>query len=274
MRLPKKRKTAINEARIEEWLSRFCFYRHPPNRNSVEQWLARFAENDRDIGARLLDCVEVVPEIDIQKGYKKCAGQIPGWNRGAPKKGKWLIVGFGNAGESGAAMVRSFREANGLANRKFDKLFCTARDLPSQKLTAQDTVIFVDDFSGTGKQIMEVWPTLEELIASDAKRYLILTAITSAAYDRISTIDGLEVMADKMIKDEDNIFARSCNFFSIKEKAVLLSYCKKADRRHPKGFGDCGLLYILSHKTPNNSVPILHANHQKWIGLFPRYLNP
>ncbi|MFT3987253.1 hypothetical protein [Aestuariivirga sp.] len=261
-------------AQLSGWAERFRYYRHPPNSGEISSWLLRFGKKDRDVACRMLDHVEVVSEIEIQKAYKSCASKIPGWSSIKKNNGsRTFIVGFGKAGESGDAMVRLFREANGLSNKKFDHLFCAASELPGKLLTAFDNVIFVDDFSGSGKQIQEVWPVLEELIASEAKCYLILTAMTTVAKNRVSKIKRLKIVVGKVIKNNKNIFDAGCDIFSSKEKERILAYCRIADKRNPKGFGECGLLYVLSHKTPNNSIPILHANHAKWIGLFPRYLN-
>lgn len=264
----------FDAARLPHWSERFRFYRHPPNSLEIATWLRRFEVNDRNIASRILDNIEVVPEIEIQKAYKTCASKIHGWNSIKKiQKGRTFIVGFGGAGESGNAMVRIFREANGLSNKKFDHLFCTASELPAKRLVANDRIVFVDDFSGSGKQINDIWPVLEELIASEAECYLILTAMTSVAKDRVRGIKRLKLLVGKTIKSDENIFNAECNLFSLGELKKILSYCKIADKRNPKGFGECGLLFILSHKTPKNSIPVLHANHSKWTGLFPRYLN-
>ena len=36
------------------------------------------------------------------------------------------------------------------------------------------------------------------------------------------------------------------------------------------GFNECGLLLVLSHNTPNNTLPLIWANTSKFKGLFPR----
>jgi hypothetical protein len=28
---------------------------------------------------------------------------------------------------------------------------------------------------------------------------------------------------------------------------------------------------VFQHRSPNNSIPILHADHERWTGLFPRH---
>jgi len=42
-------------------------------------------------------------------------------------------------------------------------------------------------------------------------------------------------------------------------------------KENPMGFGDCGLVVVFQHRPPNNTIPILHEDHSKWTGLFPRY---
>src|SRR6185437_11977467 len=105
------------------------------------------------------------------------------------------------------------------------------------------------------------WPTLEELIACDARCFIVLTAATVSAIRRIETETELKVIVQTTIQRNENIFSDSCRRFDAADKVTLLRYCRRADAQHPRGYNDCGLLYVLSHKTPNNSIPILHTNH-------------
>lgn len=262
--------------RIEGWYDRFRYYRRPPTREEITGWLARFsADNgDRDLAAKLLDEVRIVSEEEIQIGYREALEAIPGWSpRKDNRTGNWVICGLGHAGESGAEMLRKFREANRLGAARFDYLFDSVTNLAGRKLTEQDTVVLVDDFAGTGDQVCSYWPTHAELIGG-AKAYLVLTASTRVAIDRFVGLISLEeILVDHVLEAQHDIFSNLNTTFSQPEKARLLEYCTKADRKNPKGFGDCGLSFVLSHKTPNNTVPILHANKSSWVGLFPRYLN-
>lgn len=169
-------------------------------------------------------------------------------------------------------MLRKFAEANRLTKKTDAGLFITPRDIPSLQLKSEDTIIFVDDLSGSGQQVLNGWQTMNELIASDAKAHLILTAVTDRALRLIAQNTRLNVIAQYVIPNKGNVFHDSCTFLAKNEKLALLKYCEKADSKVPRGYGDCGLLLVLSHKTPNNSIPILHVYHKEWHGLFPRYL--
>jgi hypothetical protein len=268
-----RRGAAIDQHRIAAWVDRFRFYRASPNQQEVLAWLDRFHVSDRDLAARILDCVEVISEPTIQQGYREALNAMPGWHRQkSQREGRWIFTGFGGPSESGMAMLRMFREANNLNAANFDELFCTILEIPSKKLTAEDTIVLVDDFSGTGRQVCDRWPTLYELIASDAKPYLVLTAATEDAISKITQTTALEVAVKFRIQKNENIFAAVCRRFNDAERAAILPYCRRADGKNPRGYGGCGLLYVLSHKPPNNSIPILHANHNGWKGLFPRNL--
>ena len=267
------RGTAISPARISSWVEYFSSYRKAPTKKDINAWLARFSDQHQDLAARVLDCTKIISETEILQGYRDILQSLPGWDSAEHnRQGKWYFVGFGQAGESGGEMLRKFREANALSSSQHDPLFKTSTDLPFLELTAQDTVVFIDDFSGSGKQITDHWPTVKELLSSQAKTYLVLTACTEAARKRITEKTDTELKYSHPLRDDDNVFSPRCKHFNREEAKTLEDYGKKTKNGNSRGYGGCGLLFVLSHKTPNNSLPILHANNEHWVGLFPRYL--
>jgi hypothetical protein len=263
----------ITNEQVQGWFERFRFYRASPSVAQIGEWLLRFAEADRGVAAKVLDNVVIISEPDIHEGYRRSLALVPGWRRRSrDRQGRWFFVGFGTAGESGNAMVRPFREANGMASSNYDGMFVTLAELVGLRLTAFDTVVFIDDFSGTGQQAVRRWPTYQELVASEASCYLILSAVTEEAKERINALDQLSVIADRVLGADCDVMTAGNPTLTEGEQVRLLPYCIRADRQNPRGYGNCGLLLVLSHRTPNNSLPILHANHPRWQGLFPRYL--
>jgi hypothetical protein len=276
MKAAANRGAPVDAARMTQWVRRFRYYRQPPDEEAIRSWLESFREGSRDVAARILDCVEVISESQIQAGYRSSLRKIPGW---APTKrerdGNWYFAGFGYAGESGQAMVRIFREANKLNDARHDDLFCTVADIPSKRLTAADTIVFIDDFSGSGQQVCDRWNKNGiGFLVADAQAHLVVTTATDDAIKKIEKETTLTVHSHYRLHANDNFFSERCDRFTQAEKNAILHYCKIADATHPRGFHETGLLYVLQHKTPNNSLPILHANHAQWTGLFPRYLQP
>lgn len=258
---------------LEAWVKSFAGYRQPPTKEILCKWLSRFKPEHLGTAHKVLDAVIVVSEREIHQGYRDALTALPGWSKSAAaRKGRWFFVGVGAAGESGAAMLRMFREANGLTSAQWQEYFKMPRELPRLALTAYDHVVFVDDFAGTGRQIVSYWPLMQELVASEATCYLLLTALTEDAERNIQNNTELDVRARLRLDATANVFAAASARFDDDEREVLVDYGKTAWPACPKGFGDCGLTLILSHKTPNNTIPILHANHEHWEGPFPRNL--
>jgi hypothetical protein len=274
MRRPLDRGAAINSRRYQRWLAIFSGYRNPVTQGLIELWLNCFAARDQDLAARILDAVYFIGYQQIQHCFRQILAGLEsiGWHSNQRRRrGRWFFVAFsGSVGESGDRMIHDFRMANSMTRKQFDYLFIHRSELVANKIGPEDTVVLIDDFSGTGKQVCDSWRVFHELLAGGPRIILVLVAATSAAIQRIRDETEMEVRCCTRLQSADNIFAAECEHFTEGEKATVLRYCHTANKNTPKGFGDCGLVLVLAHRCPNNTIPILHANHDDWIGLFPR----
>jgi hypothetical protein len=280
VRTPKARGKAIDAERIRVWLDRFDGYRVAVTEERVGSWLGHFRGHDTDLAARVLDSVAFFRSEDMEEALRDMVGRLPGWHKKkARRQGRWRFVAFSiSAGESGDTMLHRVRTALGLGGKQYAELFIHKADLLREGLGTDDNVAFVDDFAGTGQQACCAWrgdqgtriTGLAELLPGNPRTYLILVAAGQRAVDRIVRETGMKVVTSKALGPGDDIFSRDCRHFTQPEKDNLLAYCEKADRKGPRGYGDCGFLVVLAHRTPNNSIPVLHANHANWRGLFPR----
>ena len=273
MRRPRARGTAIDATRMDGWLERFAGYRVRVSRARVTRWLEQFQNQDRDVAARVLDVVEFFREDQLADAYRAVFGRLSGWSRkAAERQGRWRFVAFSrHAGESGDRMLHSFRTATGLAAARFADLFIHRSALLREQLTADDTVVFVDDFAGTGNQAVVAWnESLGELLPGRPRIFLVLVGAIDAAIQQISAQTPISVRAFRRFRARDNFFHIECTYFSGGEKASVLQYCRVADAANPRGYGACGVLVVFAHGCPNNSLPILHASRPAFRGLFPR----
>lgn len=272
MREPSPAGTLVDTERFNEWTNRFAGYRRTVTNPKIKAWLNQFTEPDRDVAARILDCVEYINLEQVEVGLAAVLSDLTGWHRTKKRrKGKWRFVAFSRSGaESGQLMVYHLRTAAGLSPDRYDELFIDKRDLLLQELGPDDTVVFVDDCTGTGNQACTAWPEMSELLPDEPTVYLVLVTACDGAIERIHDETRMTVRPWKTLKDPDNLFAEECIHFSNAEKGNVLAYCKTADKKQPKGYGDCGLVLVFGHKAPNDSIPILHKKHAGWSGLFPR----
>ncbi len=285
MRRPFAPGTPVDAKRYKRWVARFGSYRDGITNLSIQSWLKQF-KKDKDLAARILDAVEFYGQSQIHAAYRQALAALPGWHKAPSKrKGQWRFAAMsGSAGESGDAMLHQFRVANNLDTKAFNAFFVSRSDLfrqpllpedDPQKLGKDDVVVLLDDFSGAGTQVCEAWndpaTSFGALLAGVGKVYLILVVASKAARRKIADETGISLVSGHELHDADNVFSDKCKHFSSADRTKLLHYGEIADKRCPKGFGDCGLIVVFQHRPPNNSIPILHADHSKWSGLFPRH---
>lgn len=275
MKQPSPPKHPLNNNRYETWLAEFSGYTAQVTRRKIELWLEQFKLEDRDTAARVLDATLFFGSEHIRSHFRQGLASIPGWNVDPNQRsGRWVFTAFsGSSGESGDSMIHQFRLANGLSLKKFNELFVHRSELVGLKLGPDDTVVLVDDFSATGRQAIEAWPTYAELLSLQPRIYLLLVAATEDAVEKVRQETDLEILAGSVLLKRSNLFSADCIYFDENEKSLIESYCKKLDRRNPKGSGNAGLLVVFSHRCPNNSLPILHTSKGEWTALFPRHLN-
>jgi hypothetical protein len=266
--------TKVDLARKERWRSRFLHYRHPPTLDHIDAWIKQFKRQDKDVAARLLDCVQLVTRAEMELAFQTLMKSLPGWHHHKSKRtGEWRFVPYAvRPGESGDHMMACFRQAMGMRQRHHDQLFVYAHQLPAQKLTGNDTVVLIDDFSGTGHQACASWNDLfRELVGGAGTVYLMVVAATVQAQEEIRKNTDLQVMTHYNLISSDNLFSDDCCHFSPDDKETVLRYCNEHFPEMPKGYGECGLLFVLQHDCPNNTIPLLHAYSKKrWVPLFPR----
>lgn len=280
------RGAAIDARRYNRWIDRFGSYRAGIINVTIQSWLDQFDNGDKDLAARILDSVEFYGQSQIHAAYRGALQALNGWHTDpVQRQGRWCFAAMsGSAGESGDAMLYQFRLANGLDAKKHNDIFVTRSDLfrrvllpddDPKKLGTDDVVVLLDDFSGTGTQVCAAWndpvTSFGTLLAGVGKVYLVVVAASMDAIKRISNETLICPVPAHHLYDEDNVFSPRCPHFTNGERRKLVHYGKRADRKNPKGFGNCGLLVVFQHRAPNNSLPILHMDHDHWVGLFPRH---
>jgi hypothetical protein len=270
---PRPPNTPVNLRRRSHWKRRFEGYRQGITDAAILEWLKQFKKTDRDIAARLLDAVVFISAENLHAAFRSLLARLPGWHRDPRKRrGKFAFVAFtSSAGESGDDMLHQFRLANRLNHREFDSLCIHRSDLLRSGLGTGDTVVFVDDFVGTGTQAVTAWQEIfQELTVQIGNIYFVTVGAYRTGSERIRNETRMQLFTHLPLGYRDNLFHDKCRHFSAQEKNRILHYCQIASADRPRGFGDCGLVVVLYHQCPNNTLAALHASSPKWDPLFPR----
>ncbi|MFN2533366.1 MAG: hypothetical protein ABR555_18945 [Pyrinomonadaceae bacterium] len=273
MRTPKPRGSPITSRRMTGWVSDFGTFRYAVTEPRIDRWVRQFRSSDRDLAARILDCVEFVPNNQISAIYRTALQSLEGWHATASeRKGKWRFAPFStSAGESGDAMLGQFRHANNLKSKSHNSIFVHKSELLTSELGIGDTIVFVDDFSGTGTQVVDAWPEMSEYLPEGPDVHLILAAATETAIVKIEQETSLLVSTGITLGEGDSVFSDSCTQFNSAEKSTLRRYCDRIVPTSAAAYAQDGYLIVFQHSCPNNTLPILHAMKSGWEGLFRRY---
>jgi hypothetical protein len=260
----------FDDARLNKIYSRFVRYQRAISPRDISNWLLQFRPDDIEVAQRIIEHIIFIDEDEIRSHFSTSLNNLEGWNhQEALREGKWRFVAYsGSAGESGDRMLHLFRRTNNLSGNQFNPLFIHRSQLLLEGLGSTDKVVFVDDFSGSGKQISDNWPVMTELLPGGPQTYIILSTACANAITQIQSNTEMIPIVGRTLNDNDNFFSDSNEIFSEDDKKRILFYCQKVWRDHPRGFGDCGLLLTFSHSCPNNSLPILHKNNAGWRALF------
>lgn len=265
----------IDPDRMRAWSTEFAGYRITVTEQRIDRWIEQFDPEDRDLAARLLDSVHFISAEQIAAVLRAGLNSMPGWSSDPNlRRGRWFFVPFsGSSGTSGDVITQKFRNANNLGGRGFNEHFVYRSDLVSLRPGPDDTVVLIDDFSGTGEQACAAWEEVfQEILPLNPRVILLLVAASDAAERRIRSETDMQPVADIILTDRDRLFDPACRYFTDAEKARVRQYCAVASPGEPEGRGDCGFVLVFSHTCPNNSLPVLHARRRgQWEGLFRRY---
>jgi hypothetical protein len=185
-------------------------------------------------------------------------------------KSEALFVPLGANGESGADIIRRYRNANSLhswQNRFIGKSEIIEKTYQAKK----PIVVFFDDFVGTGGQVEKYWEeVLRMLVPEYHPIILAVIAALPEGIDHIENTTPIKVLPVHTIHPKFQINKSACNVFSSQEKHTIERYCNNAGYK-PLGHGDCGLLLSFALGTPNNTIAAIRGSkgQKPWRGLLP-----
>lgn len=197
-----------------------------------------------------------------------------------------VIVSYLDAiGKSGVVYAKYFIDANSILQKN-----STEKNKILEKLNNNsfDYLVFVDDFMGTGKTIIDFIKELKrdfpdifdkkiEIIIGVVSGFLYAKEYVEKEFEKLK-INNIKIViceplneSDKCFSDESKIFTnpddrRNARDICWEKGNYLVS-------NNPLGFGDCQSIVVFPDTCPNNSLPILWAEKEDFKPLFKRKIN-
>lgn len=275
-----------------------------PSISSIGRWMSNFPDDEgKFLAAWIADHLLFYSERDVQAllrcAYFERLRQLTadGWQRLAGESAlavecRWrtrfqdtenaTLVCPGGAdapASSGNVMVRALRQL-GLVD---DHRQARPEALPTMLRTGRWRRLFiVDDIVGTGSQAVRYYretqsfcPELRATIATLVRDYHLDCTFVSA----VATLTGLAklresgicAIAGEVLGPEWDVqqasFWREC---SMPDALARLRAIAARGGVCVHGFGGMSLTVCFHHGVPNNTTPLLTANHASWSPLFPQ----
>lgn len=167
------------------------------------------------------------------------------------------------------AMAKELKKPNRDTNAEIIKVY--------GKLSYIETIVCIDDFSGTGKTIKKFLKVCADMI-SEKEVIIYVIHITKKAYETI--IQAFEEFGYtnaklRYTKIQTSIFLKGDDYLNHVLKSKLLTFEKNIiNSKNPLGYGETEALCTFYRNCPNNTISSYWWDEDEaWNALFPRTNN-
>lgn len=220
--------------------------------------------------SKILEVIQILDGLELRNYLRKIYSD----NRELFDSPNTYVTHFGPIGKSGALIVNQFL-------RCFPtKQWMIIPNSELSKLPVDSSIIFLDDFIGTGKQGLDYIRNISYTLNSSIKPYLFTICGTNEGIELINSYGSNFIVKSQMILTKEKH-----QLLDPKNK-ILLDHEKTRIKELNKQIGiddrskyHLGLPFAFFYSAPDNSLGILWGDNikyqsndieKKWYGLIPR----
>lgn len=234
-------------------------------------WLTQFELEDQSVVLRLVSAFKYYSLSDTFRLLDSLFAKLQSEHGVLPEK-TWFVP-CGYVAKSGDAIAYFFKKRNALP----DEAFVRASDLTSARLLERPTVVFIDDFVGSGQLVGR---TITELVRPmkqnvPSARFVFATLVgMKRGLARFATQSDLGICAAEYVGYEAEAFSHESELFPVAEdrllaERVVRKYTERLSPKSPLGYGASQALLGFFFGTPNNTLPIFWRKSDEWRPLLP-----
>lgn len=252
---------AINEF-VRQWADH-----ENMNEPRVVRWLEQFSDAQLPLALQLMRHVHYYGAANIRAMTRELF-RIAVDDLTARGLTRIAFIPVGGAGSGSATVARALRDLVKRTPHRVLSMF----DLTTAPRNPIEALVFVDDFSGTGKTLTDWWVTVEPVVRPmGASIFVGVLVLNGRARPSIESFaEGVFYVSE--LDEDRNIFSTANRQFSRREKRQIQELCRSTGCKseYEMGYGQCGLTVAFRHGCPNNSIPILWYDGPRWRSLFNR----
>lgn len=255
----------------EAWAGILGRFKGDVSGEHLAEWLEQFDLTGREAAEVLLQHFRYYSARDVCDLLEKLWGILEE-HHGVTADNAWFVP-TGYVAKSGDAVAYFFRRINGLPEESF--LRC--EDLTPEHLKTRQTVVFVDDFVGTGMDAVEVATDvavpLQELYPDINFIFAAVVGYTSGI-ERARGTGVLELCVAEELPEATKPFTANSDVFPQKAereryKSIVKEYGERLKPGAPLGYGETQGLVGFFFGTPNNTLPVFWSAAEDWMPLLP-----
>lgn len=185
-----------------------------------------------------------------------------------------IYVSLDSAGSSSGVMLNMVRDRQNLERLRSKFVHANEGDKLTE-LTNQlnvGAIVYVDDFSGTGKQFRDNRDPAAQFISGNFSEFFLLACICEESIEKLNEVGVVPVAGvihhiDSRPLHDESTLLRSAD----KDKLVRL--CSKLNPRYGRGFKGLASMVVLDRNAPNTTPLILRGSlgQDPYKGIFPRW---
>lgn len=242
------------------------------NKGKIISWLKQFDEPHQPIALKVLQQLRFYDISQIHRSCKSLLNIVK--EECGDKLEDVIFMGLGSAGKSGSMMLTQFRRSNGMHTSRYENMFKYATEVTALPSSFNGTLVFIDDFIGSGTQAKNSILDIVSIVPPASKILLCVIAGYESAIDYVckeveKEIDFNIFPAD-LLQENEKLFSEENTNFNRAEQEILKTYCLRTGSSYPFGWHDVGSLVIFCDSVPNNTPSILIHEGDAWKPLFQR----
>lgn len=260
---------------------------NPISVDEVRRWLNQFDNNiNQRLVFKILQNLNYYSSANIKIKMKEIFSYIKTKKyEGKTRVSNVLVSYLDSVGKSGVEYSKYFIDDNSILQKN-----STEKNRILERLNGNsfDYLVFIDDFMGTGRTIIEFIKELKkdypdifkkniEIIIGVVSGFLCAKESVEKEFEKMK-INNIKIVICEPLNESDKCFSDESKVFTNPDdrrnaKDICWEKGNYLVDNNPLGFGDCQSIVVFPDTCPNNSLPILWAEKGDFKPLFKRKIN-